>query len=280
LVVIDDGSTDNSVKVIERMLRECPFDSEFVSRENRGICATLNQGFRMTTGEYFAYLGSDDIWLQSFLQEQENLLAARPDALLAFSHAYVIDDEDQIVARTDEWSRFADGDLLPTLLAGEIFSSPGVLYRRSAIEGREWNERAGLEDYELYLRLAAAGEVARNEKVLCAWRRHAHNTSRDTMKMLDEQLAAQRSVAADIGLSNEQIARGEGKLRLRAAEELLRQGDRRAAAGVFLDAAARGLRLSSMFRMLLRLAVPDGIFRWNRERKLRDARKRHGRLQT
>src|SRR5687768_3760643 len=85
LLVIDDGSQDGSVEIIERVLRDCPFDFEIKARENRGLCATLNEAFAASTGKYFAYLGSDDIWLPTFLEEQTRLLNSRPNAVLAFS---------------------------------------------------------------------------------------------------------------------------------------------------------------------------------------------------
>jgi alpha-1,3-rhamnosyltransferase len=63
LIVIDDGSKDESVEVIERVLKESPVESRLIARENRGLSATLNEGFALTDSEYFAYLGSDDVWL-------------------------------------------------------------------------------------------------------------------------------------------------------------------------------------------------------------------------
>src|SRR5687768_1100451 len=75
LLVIDDGSTDGSPEIIERLLRDCPFESKLIARENRGLCATLNESLALSDGEFFAYLGSDDIWLPSFLKEQTRLLS-------------------------------------------------------------------------------------------------------------------------------------------------------------------------------------------------------------
>jgi alpha-1,3-rhamnosyltransferase len=81
LLVIDDGSKDNSAELIERVLKDCPFENEFIKRENRGLCATLNEGFAKTNGEFFAYIGSDDVWFPNFLEDQINLLNKRPDAV-------------------------------------------------------------------------------------------------------------------------------------------------------------------------------------------------------
>src|SRR5687768_1375138 len=118
LLVIDDGSTDGSADIIEKVLRDCPVDCELIKRENLGLSATLNEAFSLSSGEFFAYLGSDDVWLPDFLDEQTRLLNSRPSTVLAFSHAYVIDERDRIVDSTDKWTDFADGDLLPTLLNG------------------------------------------------------------------------------------------------------------------------------------------------------------------
>src|SRR2546423_83206 len=95
LVVIDDGSSDDSPRVIERVLKDCPVACEFVVRPNRGLAATLNEGLACTRGPYFAYLGSDDLWLPEFLAARVAQLAARPRAVVAYGHAYSIDETDR-----------------------------------------------------------------------------------------------------------------------------------------------------------------------------------------
>src|SRR6266850_3901647 len=160
LLVIDDGSGDESPLVIERVLNECPFPCELVVRDNHGLCATLNEGFERTRGEYFAYLGSDDLWLPEFLEARVKLLEARAQAALAYGHAYFIDEENRIVDCTADWARYADGDARAMLLQTTAPMSPTVLYRRAALEGQRWNAAARLEDYDLYLRLSEEGEFA------------------------------------------------------------------------------------------------------------------------
>src|SRR5215212_6167319 len=74
LLVVDDGSRDGSPRVIEKTLDDCPFPCELIARANRGLCATLNEALGKTGGEYFAYLGSDDLWLPDFLAARVALL--------------------------------------------------------------------------------------------------------------------------------------------------------------------------------------------------------------
>lgn len=278
LIVIDDGSKDESAAVIERVLAECPLDFEFRVRENRGLSATLNEGVSVIDAEYFAYLGSDDVWLPEFLEEQVKLLASRPGAVLAFSHAYLIDDEDRIIDCTASWTDYADGDLLPVLLRGDIFLSPGVLYRRNALEKHRWNEDSVLEDYELYLKLTADGEFARNEKVLCAWRQHGWNTSGDFPLMLKEWIAAQDRVAERLQISRADLDNVQRELRFNAVFDHIRRGERRAAAALFRENIAGARSFGQVVKMLARFAVPRKLFRWNRERKRHAATQKYGKL--
>ena len=90
LLVIDDGSIDGSTAVIEQILNECPFDCELIARENRGLCRTLNEALDMSSGNYFAYISSDDLWLPDLLKSRLGILSHRPNAVLAYGPAFVI----------------------------------------------------------------------------------------------------------------------------------------------------------------------------------------------
>ena len=277
LLVIDDGSTDGSPEIIERVLAECPFDSELIARENHGLCATLNEAYARSDGEFFAYLGSDDVWLPDFLDEQTRLLKSRPNAVLAFSHAYVMDENDRIVDSTDRWSEFADGDLQALLLRGVVFSSPGVLYRRSALEKHRWNEDSRLEDYEMYLKLSGEGEFARNTKILCGWRRHGVNASANLSDMFPEMIAAQDRVASSLGIPADELERTQSRMKFDAAANFARHGFRREAAKLFLE-NLRGASLTEIIKTALRLALPGSLFEWNRRRRQNSAEMRFGTL--
>jgi alpha-1,3-rhamnosyltransferase len=278
LIVIDDGSKDESVQIIQTVMRDCPFENDFIVRENRGLCATLNEGFAKSSGDYFAYLGSDDVWLPDFLSESIKLLETRPKAVLSFGHAYLIDENDQIIDCTNNWTEFADGDVLPFLLRGLVFASPSVIYRRSSLEKYSWNETAKLEDYELYLRLASEGEFARNDKLLCAWRQHDSNASDNFPLMLQEWLAAQDRVAKKLNISREDLNRIQTELKFNAVFDFIRSGNRRGAISLMFK-NYRGAKSAKQFaKMLVRLAVPQTLFQWNRNRKRLESIKKFGML--
>lgn len=276
LLVIDDGSKDESVSVIERVLADSPFPADLVARENRGLSATLNEGFAATEGEYFAYIGSDDLWKSTFLAEQTHLLGQRPDSVLAFSHAYLIDEQDNIIDRTDSWTPFADGDVLPFLLRGQVFSSPGVLYRRSALERHSWNEASILEDYELYLKLSADGPFARNQKLLSGWRQHGHNVSKDHLKMVNEWIAAQDRVADKLPISSDELEQVQREMLFDAIPGLVRSGERSEAFRWFRENLSASRGLSHTLNVGLRLLVPSQLQRSVQARRRARATAEHG----
>lgn len=259
LLVIDDGSSDDSPRIIENLLKDCPFACEFVARSNRGLCATLNESLEKTEGDYFAYLGSDDLWLPEFLQARVSLLESRSKAVLAYGHTFLIDEQDRIFDSTADWAGkiYTDGDASRMLYAGYAPMSPSVCYRRSALKDRRWNEDARLEDYEFYLPLAHAGEFAFDPKILSAWRRHDHNASRDLDFMLRETLEAQARCAPALGWNAERLERIQKQLRFRYVEEFVRAGDKTKAFELYLKNLGGAKSLKNFSRATVRLLVPQ-----------------------
>jgi glycosyltransferase involved in cell wall biosynthesis len=278
LLVIDDGSTDSSPKIIESVLHDCPFPCELVARQNRGLSATLNEGFARTHGEYFAYLGSDDLWLPDFLKARVRALESRTDAVLAYGHAYFVDEENRIVDSTADWARYADGDARAMLLQTIAPMSPTVLYRRDALEQQRWNEESRLEDYDLYLRLSAEGPFAFDPQILSAWRRHSSNVSWDQALMLEEQLQAQCKAALRFGLTDMQIEDLQRATRFSRAEDFLRVGQKSQALRLIMH-NLRGVNSPrTTARMLLRLLIPNPIMRWRALVRQRKSHERYGTL--
>lgn len=280
LIVIDDGSSDDSPRVIEQVLKTCAISCELIVRPNRGLCATLNEGLSRSRGEYFAYLGSDDVWLRSFLQARVSLLESRPEAVLAYGHVYVVDELDRIIECTSDWANYIDGDARSMLLRSSVPPSPTVLYRRKALERHGWNEDARLEDYELYLRLSAEGEFAFDSQVLAAWRQHGGNTSRDLGLMLRQTQASQQRVAGLLGLCPSELDAIQVALRWRYVEDFLRSGQKRKALALMSGNIRKAVSISLLARLMFRLTVPHRIMRWRKRLTQQRVHKRYGEVLT
>ena len=280
LLVIDDGSRDESPAIIERTLKDCPFACEFISRPNKGLTKTLNEGLEKTRGDFFTYLGSDDLWLAEFLEARVDNLSRRHNAVLAYGHAYSIDENDRIIDCTCDWASYVDGNATAMLLSTLAPLSPTVVYKRAALARHAWNETSRLEDYELYLRLSADGDFAFDPRVLSAWRQHGRNTSVNLHMMLEEKLAAQKQTAAALRITSQELDRFHTLARFRSAQELMRQGQKSKATTL----AFRNLRgLSSAreaWRMSLGLLTPNPLLRWNRIRKQQRATAHYGKIEV
>jgi alpha-1,3-rhamnosyltransferase len=279
LLVIDDGSNDDSPQMIERTLKQCAFPTNLIVRSNRGLSATLNEGLQRSRSEYFAYLGSDDLWLPQFLSARLETLAEREDAVLAYGHAYSIDEAEKIIDSTTDWAAYVDGDARRMLLTTLAPLSPTVVYRRSALERHGWNEGAALEDYELYLRLSADGDFAFDARILSAWRQHESNASSNPTMMFQEKLAAQERVGQSIGLSAKELKQYELLATFRSAQEFMRRGQKRRAFELARESWRAATSAGELVRMLAGLLTPDALIKSRRTKRQRQATARYGSIE-
>lgn len=280
LLVIDDGSRDDSVRIIERVLKDCPFPSQLIARENRGLCRTLNEGFAESYGEYFAYLGSDDVWMPQFLERRAALMEASPKAVMAYGNAFLIDEDDRVVDNSAGWDAYKFDDQRKMLLLGIAPVSSTVFYRRRALAEVGWNEDSRLEDYELYLKLSAIGDFAFDPEINAAWRQHGYNTSADLPLMLKEVQNALRRNADRLELDAETLTQVHREVCFRYAEDFGRRGLKKEAWRLALNNLRGARNLSTAVHVFLRLLAPIGLLRARRHLWREKATARFGKVEV
>lgn len=87
LLLVDDGSTDESTEIAQRYAEKYPEKVRYLDRENHqnlGISAARNLGIANAKGEYIAFLDADDIWLPNKLEQQLAILEAQPEATMLY----------------------------------------------------------------------------------------------------------------------------------------------------------------------------------------------------
>lgn len=81
VVVVDDGSTDNSLSVIREKVCELEWEQiKIIHQENEGVSAARNRGIIEAQGEYIAFLDADDLWAPDYLETLMLLIKDYPNA--------------------------------------------------------------------------------------------------------------------------------------------------------------------------------------------------------
>lgn len=182
LIIVDDGSTDNSVEIIKSI--KDPRIELYEEKENRQICAVTNFGMKRVRGEYFARIDSDDLWEQNKLELQLKYLKEHPEQKICFTRAAIIDEKDQIIdseleklyavnyESQEEWLEtfFFIGNCLPmtsVLMTTKIMLEIGnfnIAYRQ-------------LHDFDYWIRIAKRYPMAVIPEKLVRIRRYESETN-------------------------------------------------------------------------------------------------------
>ena len=90
LIVINDGSTDNTDIIIKNILTDTNNKFEYYSRENKGVSATRNEGISLAKGDYIYFLDSDDKMLSNALETFANAILENPYAGMLIARYYSV----------------------------------------------------------------------------------------------------------------------------------------------------------------------------------------------
>ena len=151
LLIVDDGSWDDTVSAAE-LLASRDSRIRVLKNDHQGVCAARNAGIAAATGDYVAFLDSDNTWLPTFLHDMVTTMTRE-----SMTTAYAT------IAMEDEaGTRYRYGSPSPTsLLRGNSIDLNTLVARRDAIEavgGFDPTLRRAV-DYDLILKLAAHAPI-------------------------------------------------------------------------------------------------------------------------
>lgn len=155
LLIIDDGSTDNSKLIIDSYE-----DIRIVKKPNLlnvGIVAALNKGLALARGEYVAIMHADDISLPQRIEIQTQFLDAHPDvSMVAVKAVFVNANGDEIEGWQQDQSTTSYEQIIQLLPKTNCIVHPAVMIRSTIARAFYYSKsQRGTEDYDLWLRLAA-----------------------------------------------------------------------------------------------------------------------------
>lgn len=283
IIIVDDGSTDRTLEVLDGFGHRI----KLIAQANGGVGAARNAGTRMASGEYVAWMDSDDLAIPGRLSLQAGLLASRPDINLVSSDfsAFTTGKPDyesshigtyyravrrlggvvniypheDVIAKTDKLGETPVtvrwGQIYESLLRGNFVHPPTVMVRRSVFDQAGFFDEAlrYSTEYDLIIRIARIGPFAYIDAPLLRYRVSTTQLSHAAAggKMPLETVKVLEKVQRD---DPELYARHKPIFQLRCAESLISAAEGIGSSDplMALGLLARGVRFRLLFHNALR----------------------------
>jgi glycosyltransferase involved in cell wall biosynthesis len=191
IVVIDDGSSDNSFEILQPYLQSNRDKIRYQKQDNQGVAAARNLGLKIARGSYIAFLDQDDYFFPDKLEAQVNYLEANPEIGMVHSGWQRVDANGKFLGTIEPWQNTPQLDLQSWLLWKPVLLG-AMMFRRHWLD-----DVAGLDtqfqqvcDLDLVWRLSLAGcQTGWLRQLTLYYREHGDNDSLNTLVQAQESEA-------------------------------------------------------------------------------------------
>jgi len=263
LLIIDDGSVDNTSAVVASFLSDKRI--KYFFQTNKGTSSARNRGIVQATGEYIGFIDQDDLFLPDKIEATSQFLDDNPSCAMVYTDMFVTDAKGETIC---EWlvkkKWYAEGDIYLNLLKECFFIPIAVLIRKSVFceVGLFDEDVQSTEDIDLWLRIARNNRIGLIKSPLAKWRTHDGNFSKNSkhqdqnyIKVLKKQLL--------LGLIKDEncvVRRGLSSTYFDLALIALSEGDSCLAQDSFADCLSFQFRFGALaFWMTLFVRIFDGM---------------------
>ncbi len=200
LLVVDDGSTDNTEVLVRTM--KVP-GLRYVKKENGGVASAVNLGIRMSRGDFIIPLGSDDAFAPGVLGKYARLAAARPELDVLYGNMVLTDTEFNVLGG---WN-YEDWDGRSEVLVGSLVKNMPIAQSGTAFHRRLF-ERFGMydeslsrgSDHDHIARIAAHARFKHIAAPALFCRNHDDNISRKSATFRECKARVTRRIVKRYGL--------------------------------------------------------------------------------
>lgn len=191
VIIMDGGSTDGTMRIIEKYAKKYPDIVKHVSKKDNGQWDAINKGLRKARGKIFGFINADDVYKKGALKEVARLYKLNIDALWFAGRGEVVDGEG---ARIAVWPTRYKNLLLtlnfyPFLLGVNYLMQPSVFFTRNAWKrfGPFIGYKNFVLEYDLWLKIAKVKMPVTSGKYLSSFRIEPGTiTKRSSSILLDE----------------------------------------------------------------------------------------------
>ncbi|WP_053362684.1 glycosyltransferase family 2 protein [Bacillus sp. FJAT-27251] len=168
-LIIDDGSTDKSVKIIKTY--KDPRIRLVRNKKNIGLIKTLNKGLSLARGEYIARMDCDDISLPKRLEKQVEFMDQHPDIGVCGTAV-------KLIGKKVKWQFPSDPDHIKCqLLFANTIAHPTAMIRKKVLNNIKYEKYAHAEDYHLWVTLSNKTKLTNLPEILLKYRQHSKQVS-------------------------------------------------------------------------------------------------------
>jgi glycosyltransferase involved in cell wall biosynthesis len=245
-IVVNDCCPDSVA--LERAIEPFRDRMVYVKHErNGGLAAARNTAIRIARGEWIAFLDGDDFWEPNYLEVQNEMIAAHPEASVIYGNARIVGSIHD--GQPSQSFSPSQGPVTLTSLLNETVNIAvmNVTRRSALLEAGLFDESfRRCEDFDLWTRMLRRNVIFRyHSRVIAGYRRRGDSLSADAARMYESRLAVLEKLERDSTLDpGERAALNAAKLRWKAAMNLelskvsLEQGASKDAARYMRDANA------------------------------------------
>lgn len=173
IVLVNDGSTDHSIRVVEKM--NIP-NLRIIHQENKGVSAARNRGIKEAKNHWIAFLDADDLWGENHLEEMNYLIDKYPDKQF-FATSFSRSDGKKMKIWKPEETDYVVDNYFKGMLSQHLVSTVATVIHRSIFDmiiGFDANLTVG-EDLDLWARIGKLFPLVKSNTVTAMYRLDAEN---------------------------------------------------------------------------------------------------------
>ena len=187
LIVLDDGSSDGSDKVLQELNSQ--YDFYYEHQENMGLCNTLNKGLSLCKGEYVCCFASDDVMMLDRIEKQVTVMQGNPQAGACSGNVISINSKGETLTKQK---------MIPSreLKFDDIFykrtrgvSAPTVMISKKTLDKvGGYDPEIKIEDLYMWLKITKAGySIIHSSDIYSYYRQHDNSTHSNIRSMFENE---------------------------------------------------------------------------------------------
>jgi glycosyltransferase involved in cell wall biosynthesis len=193
LIAVNDGSTDNSLTILEEYIKKIPERIKVITVENRGVSSARNTAVAAARGTYVAFLDQDDLWAPQKLQRQIEMFSRDKNLGISYTNTTIINENGSVIRENvQKFSVKHRGKIFEYLMFENFIGISSVMLPKELYIGiGGFDPRFSLaEDYDFLLKVTQESSVNYIDEPLLLYREHDESgTHKKIDRLINEALS-------------------------------------------------------------------------------------------